>query len=77
MTVDSDFDPTKVAPEAAAAAPPAGVPPPAKKSDVIFEATAADIQELVLESPVPVLLDVYAVRFLCFFCLGIFNLYTH
>ena len=27
---------------------------------MVFEATAAQVQELVLESPVPVLLDVYA-----------------
>ena len=32
----------------------------ANKADVVFEATAAQVQELVLESPVPVLLDVYA-----------------
>ena len=36
------------------------LPPPAKRSDVVFEATSAQIQELVLESPVPVLLDAYA-----------------
>ena len=35
-------------------------PQPAHKADVVFEATAAHIHELVLESPVPVLLDVYA-----------------
>jgi thioredoxin 1 len=35
-------------------------PPPAKREDVIFEATTAQLQELVLESPVPVLLDTYA-----------------
>jgi thiol-disulfide isomerase/thioredoxin len=35
-------------------------PPPAKKEDVVFECTSEDIQKLVIESPVPVLLDVYA-----------------
>jgi thioredoxin 1 len=33
---------------------------PAKKEEVIFEGTAEDLQKLVFESPVPVLLDVYA-----------------
>lgn len=36
------------------------LPPPAKKDDVVFEVTASNFQKLVLESPVPVLLDVYA-----------------
>jgi thioredoxin len=36
------------------------MPPPAKKEDVVFEVTASNFQKLVLESPVPVLLDVYA-----------------
>jgi thiol-disulfide isomerase/thioredoxin len=35
-------------------------PPRAKKEDVVFEGTAEELQKLVLESPVPVLLDVYA-----------------
>ena len=39
---------------------PAGMPPPAKKEDVVFEATTDQIQELVLESPVPVLVDFHA-----------------
>ena len=62
VAVDANFDPTKIGTEGAAAAPPTptGAPKPAKKSDVVFEATTAQIQELVLESPVPVLLDVYA-----------------
>ena len=63
VSVDSNFDPTKIGVEGAAATPPptpTGAPKPAKKSDVVFEATSAQIQELVLESPVPVLLDVYA-----------------
>ena len=30
------------------------------KEDVVFEATTAQIQELVIESPVPVLVDVHA-----------------
>mmetsp|Transcript_25259 Transcript_25259/g.74270 ORF Transcript_25259/g.74270 Transcript_25259/m.74270 type:complete len:632 (-) Transcript_25259:31-1926(-) len=38
-----------------------GAPKPAKKEDVVFEITEEDqIQSLVIESPVPVLLDVYA-----------------
>jgi thiol:disulfide interchange protein len=36
------------------------VPKEAKKEDVVFEATTDQLQELVLESEVPVLLDVYA-----------------
>ena len=69
VEVKSNFDPTKLP-----ASPPAPslpkvsntsnenneVPKPAKKEDVVFEATSAQIQELVLESPVPVLLDIYA-----------------
>lgn len=66
VTVDANFDPTKLPataqppPAPAATANPGGMPPPAEKSQVVFEATATQIQELVLESPVPVLLDVYA-----------------
>jgi len=64
VTVDfpKDFDPATGA--AAPTAPPPQQqqqkPPPAKKEDVIFEGTVEDLQKLVLESPVPVLLDVYA-----------------
>jgi len=39
---------------------PGGGPRPAKAEDVVFAATSANIISLVLESPVPVLLDVYA-----------------
>lgn len=63
VTVDANFDPTKVSATGATAPPPQptqNVPKPANKADVVFEATTAQIQELVLESPVPVLLDVYA-----------------
>ena len=35
-------------------------PTPAKVEDVVFEVNAANFQKLVLESPVPVVLDVYA-----------------
>jgi len=35
-------------------------PVPAKKEDCVFEVTASNFQKIVLESPVPVLLDVYA-----------------
>jgi thioredoxin-like negative regulator of GroEL len=60
VTVKADFDPT-----AGVAALPQQrtqqqAPKPAQKKDVVFEATAAEVQELVLESPVPVLLDIYA-----------------
>lgn len=65
VNVDANFDPTKSATsmgiEGAQAAPaPQGAPKPAKKGDVVFQATSENIQKLVLESPVPVLLDVYA-----------------
>jgi thiol-disulfide isomerase/thioredoxin len=56
VNVDSSFDPTKLSTTTAAPTPPTK----ANKADVVFEATAAQVQELVLESPVPVLLDVYA-----------------
>lgn len=36
------------------------LPTPAKKEDVVFDVTASTFQKIVLESPVPVLLDVYA-----------------
>ena len=35
-------------------------PKPANKEDVVFEVTATTFQQVVLESPVPVLVDVYA-----------------
>lgn len=35
-------------------------PTPAKVEEVVFEVNAANFQQLVLESPVPVVLDVYA-----------------
>ena len=60
VTVDypKDFDPT------VAVSPPEPAqqqkPTPAKKEDVVFEGTTADLQKLVIESPVPVLLDIYA-----------------
>ncbi|KAL7484965.1 hypothetical protein ACHAW6_010564 [Cyclotella cf. meneghiniana] len=59
-----DFDPLATA--AAVASPPPQQqqqqqkPTPAKKSDVVFEGTTSDLQTIVIESPVPVLLDVYA-----------------
>jgi len=58
VNVKSGFDPSQ--PAAAPKAPPKGAPGPAKKEDVIFQATSETLQKLVLESPVPVLLDVYA-----------------
>lgn len=64
VEVKADFDPTAlpITPAAAPTQPktPQGMPKPAPKESVVFEATTAQIQELVLESPVPVLLDVYA-----------------
>ena len=66
VTVDANFDPTKAGqaatsiPPLPVKQPPQGAPKPAKKEDVIFQATSSNIQQLVLESPVPVLLDVYA-----------------
>lgn len=64
ITVDANFDPASIGMKSAAAAtappPTGGMPKPAKKENVVFEATAVQVQELVLESPVPVLLDVYA-----------------
>mmetsp|Transcript_8441 Transcript_8441/g.13020 ORF Transcript_8441/g.13020 Transcript_8441/m.13020 type:complete len:740 (+) Transcript_8441:72-2291(+) len=66
IDVDSGFDPTSGSlpsrgGETPKETPPTeSLPPPAAKSDVVFEATTAQIQEIVLESPVPVLLDCYA-----------------
>ena len=42
------------------ASSPAAVPKPAKKEDVVFDVTATNFQKIVLESPIPVLLDIYA-----------------
>ena len=71
VEVKANFDPTKLPTSTPTASPPAAaptgsdsgnsqMPKAAKKEDVIFDATTDQIQELVLESPVPVLLDVYA-----------------
>ena len=64
VEVKTNFDPTALpatsAPKPKTQQPPAGMPKPAAKETVVFEATTAQLQELVLESPVPVLLDVYA-----------------
>ncbi|KAL3945540.1 MAG: hypothetical protein SGBAC_000364 [Bacillariaceae sp.] len=66
VEVKADFDPTTlpVTPtstaESARPQVPEGMPKPAAMESVVFEATTAQLQELVLESPVPVLLDVYA-----------------
>ena len=66
VTVDANFDPTRPAASTttttanATPQPPQGAPKPAKKEDVVFQATSNNIQKIVLESPVPVLLDVYA-----------------
>jgi thioredoxin-like negative regulator of GroEL len=66
VQVKSNFDPTAIqSPAATPKAQPAAaqqqqMPKPVDKKSVVFEATTAQIQELVLESPVPVLLDIYA-----------------
>jgi len=65
VEVKADFDPTTLptTPKAKPTpkqSPTDGMPKPAPKESVVFEATTAQLQELVLESPVPVLLDVYA-----------------
>ena len=68
VEVKSNLDPTKLPATPSAATTTSSnssnesdkMPKPAKREDVIFEATTAQIQELVLESPVPVLLDIYA-----------------
>uniref|UniRef100_A0A7S4ARI3 Thioredoxin domain-containing protein n=1 Tax=Pseudo-nitzschia australis TaxID=44445 RepID=A0A7S4ARI3_9STRA len=68
VEVKTNFDPTKL-PASTPTPAPVGtpksnesnnLPKPAKKEDVVFEATTAELQQLVLESPVPVLLDIYA-----------------
>jgi thioredoxin 1 len=56
VEVNAGFDPTKLGTDPTERA----APRPAVREDVIFEANAAQIQKLVLESPVPVLLDIYA-----------------
>eukprot|EP00978_Attheya_sp_CCMP212_P034839 scaffold148415_cov52-Attheya_sp.AAC.2 len=65
VNVAANFDPTAAAPGSAVkpAQPPQQTrapPPAANKKDVVFNAKTSEIQKLVLESPVPVLLDVYA-----------------
>jgi thioredoxin-like negative regulator of GroEL len=65
VEVKSNYDPTAIqsaaaTPKAQPAAQQQQMPKPADKKNVVFEATTAQIQELVLESPVPVLLDIYA-----------------
>ena len=67
VEVKANFDPTQLptSPQATSNQPAKettsdGLPKPAAKESVVFEASTDQIQELVLESPVPVLLDVYA-----------------
>lgn len=61
VTIDTKIDPTQLpAPVKSTTTGQPMMPKPARKEDVVFEATSSTIQELVLESPVPVLLDVYA-----------------
>lgn len=58
VNVDANFDPTQLKPPSTPQEP--SLPSPAPKDSVVFEATTAQVFELVLESPVPVLLDIYA-----------------
>lgn len=64
VEIKTNFDPTALPatpkPQKQPEAQPNSIPKPATKESVVFEATTAQLQELVLESPVPVLLDVYA-----------------
>mmetsp|Transcript_7344 Transcript_7344/g.10495 ORF Transcript_7344/g.10495 Transcript_7344/m.10495 type:complete len:731 (+) Transcript_7344:41-2233(+) len=72
IAIDTNFDPTQPSPQSQSSTPsslmgmgatnssPTSPPPPAKKEDVVFSATSDTFQSLVIESPVPVLLDVYA-----------------
>lgn len=66
VNVAADFDPAKLgSSEDAQSNPTADLGLPSRptaiaREDVIFEATSAQVQELVFESPIPVLLDIYA-----------------
>jgi len=64
INVNANFDPTKpstTTPKTPTPKPkPDGTPPPALKKDVIFEVTSSTLRSLILNSPVPILLDVYA-----------------
>lgn len=62
VKVAADFDPAKIegTPSVAVNEPPTQPLQPASRDAVVFEATTAQVQELVLESPVPVILDIYA-----------------
>jgi len=59
VRVDANFDPTQGQPRSLPGTSQ-GIPKAVKKENVVFQGTAKNLQELVLESPVPVLLDVYA-----------------
>lgn len=67
VNVKADFDPTAIDTKTAQfpIVPPTSsvnknIPEATTKDSVVFEATAAQVRDLVIESPVPVLLDVYA-----------------
>jgi len=64
VTIPANFDPTSGGmakpPQQQPQSSPQGAPKEAKKEDVVFEVTGETLQKLVLESPVPVLLDIYA-----------------
>ena len=55
VNVEAGFDPT-APPPAAEQAPPA----PASRESVVFDVTTAEVFDVALQSPVPVLLDIYA-----------------
>jgi len=63
-TVTVDFpQELMTASESSTSSPPlpsATKPPPARIEEVVFEGTAEELHKLVIESPVPVLLDIYA-----------------
>lgn len=58
LTKSTDSKESKSTP--AAKSQDSKTPKPAKKEDVVFEVNSENFQKIVLESPVPVLLDIYA-----------------
>jgi len=58
INVPTNFDPTKT--NGASSSASTSMSTPVLPAQVIYDVTASTFQELVLESPVPVLLDVYA-----------------
>lgn len=60
IRVDANFDPTKISALENDIVKDKSPPKTVKKEDVIFYADASTLETLILDSPVPVLLDVYA-----------------